>query len=172
MAVAAGLILSACSAPHNGPRGASPGEAHVVAENDIEAGRYLAVVGGCHDCHTPGYLQRQGNVPQAMLLTGAPLGYFGPWGTTYAKNLRLYADSVDEETFVEILRTRKTLPPMPWVNVNRFSKRDSRALYAYLKSLGPAGVAAPENLPPGQTPATPYMNLTPERSRGSPRPPT
>jgi hypothetical protein len=27
----------------------------VLATSDIEAGRYLVLVGGCNDCHTPQY---------------------------------------------------------------------------------------------------------------------
>jgi mono/diheme cytochrome c family protein len=30
---------------------------------DIERGRYLVRISGCNDCHTPGYLQHNGEVP-------------------------------------------------------------------------------------------------------------
>ena len=46
----------------------------------IERGRYLTKIGGCNDCHTPGYLLREGNVPQkkcgsrATCLAGADHG--------------------------------------------------------------------------------------------------
>lgn len=31
-------------------------EPHFVASSQIEAGRYLAIITGCNDCHTDGYL--------------------------------------------------------------------------------------------------------------------
>ena len=46
-------------------------------------------VASCNDCHTPGYMQKGGAVPVGEWLTGTPVGYQGPWGTTYAANLRL-----------------------------------------------------------------------------------
>lgn len=60
------------------------------------ARKYLVQIGGCNDCHTPGYPQTGGNVPLPQWLTGVPVGYRGPWGTTYASNLRLYVDPMSE----------------------------------------------------------------------------
>jgi hypothetical protein len=34
-----------------------------------------------------------------------------------------------------------------------------RAVYRYIRSLGPAGVAAPSYLPPNQEPKTPYVTF-------------
>src|SRR5262245_23109438 len=56
---------------------------------DLERGRYLVKIAGCNDCHTPGYLLSAGQVPEALWLTGDSFGWRGPWGTTYATNLRL-----------------------------------------------------------------------------------
>ena len=54
-----------------------------VAEHDsIERGRYVVKIGGCNDCHTPGYVQANGAVPEATWLIGDTLGYRGPWGTS------------------------------------------------------------------------------------------
>ena len=44
---------------------------------------------GCNDCHTAGYMQKDGQVPETEWLTGDSMGWQGPWGTTYAANLRL-----------------------------------------------------------------------------------
>ena len=41
----------------------------------------------------------------------------GPWGTTYASNLRLYVQDLPEDGFVSVMRMRKTNPPMPWPTV-------------------------------------------------------
>jgi mono/diheme cytochrome c family protein len=49
---------------------------------DVRHGRYLVQTSGCNDCHTPGYMQHDGKVPEAEWLTGDAMGWQGPWGTT------------------------------------------------------------------------------------------
>lgn len=139
---------------------AATGETRVLAASDIEAGRYLVLVGGCNDCHTPGYVQGGGRTPEAEWLKGNPLGFHGPWGTTYAHNLRLTTAGMSEDDWVEMLNTREALPPMPWPSVRAMAEADKRAVYRYIRSLGEAGEAPPTALPPGQTPPPPYENMT------------
>ena len=43
----------------------------------VERGRYLAKIAGCNDCHTPGYAQMDGKVPEKLWLTGDQLGCLG-----------------------------------------------------------------------------------------------
>jgi hypothetical protein len=62
----------------------------------IERGRYLVKITGCNDCHTAGYAQNAGKVPEKEWLTGDRLGWRGPWGTTYASNLRAYMNDISE----------------------------------------------------------------------------
>ena len=62
----------------------------------IARGRYISQIGGCNDCHTPGYGPSGGKVPEAQRLTGDALGWHGPWGTTYPSNLRLYFQGITE----------------------------------------------------------------------------
>lgn len=140
---------------------APAGPPHVAAATPIEAGRYLALVGGCNDCHTAGYAQNGGTTPEADRLTGNPVGYQGPWGTTYASNLRLTAQSMTEDGWVARLRDPKLAPPMPVANTAKMNEADLRALYQYIHSLGAKGEPTPANLPPGVTPATPYEVMTP-----------
>ena len=137
-------------------------EPHIVASSQIEAGRYIAIIGGCNDCHTEGYLQSEGNVPEEDWFAGSFLGWRGPWGTTYPPNLRLSVQEMTEEEWVMILHEREDLPPMPWMNVNQMSEEDAKALYQYLKSLGPKGKHSPEALDPGVEPETPYLSLEPQ----------
>jgi len=40
----------------------------------IERGRYLTVIGSCNDCHTHGYAERAGEVPDSDWLMGDALG--------------------------------------------------------------------------------------------------
>ena len=125
----------------------------------IERGRYLIGIAGCNDCHTAGYAPKGGKVPEAHWLTGDPLGWRGPWGTTYAPNLRLYMQPLTEEQWVKKAKTLITRPPMPWFNLHRMSTRDLRSIYRYVRHLGPAGEPAPEYVPPDQTPPQPYVQF-------------
>src|SRR5512143_4051531 len=62
----------------------------------VARGRYVIATSGCNDCHTPGYMANGGTSPEQDWLKGDTLGWQGPWGTTYAPNLRLYFASIDE----------------------------------------------------------------------------
>lgn len=127
----------------------------------IERGRYLVTVSGCNDCHTAGYTERNGAVPQSEWLTGSPIGFQGPWGTTYPTNLRLVAQSVSREQWVERARNA-TRPPMPWFNLRNMTDADLLAMYDFIRSLGPKGEPAPAFVPPGQQAATPYFEFVPK----------
>ena len=129
--------------------------------DDIRHGRYLIQTSGCNDCHTPGYMQKDGQVPEADWLTGDAMGWQGPWGTTYPANLRLLFRQIDEKTW--LARARLPMrPPMPSPSLRAMSDDDLRAIYRYVKSLGPKGQVAPVYVPPGGKVATPYFDLTPK----------
>jgi mono/diheme cytochrome c family protein len=134
----------------------------VVAVNQIEAGRYIAIIGGCNDCHTEGYLQTEGKVPEKDWLAGSMLGWQGDWGTTYPSNLRLIVQELTEEEWVLVVHERTDLPPMPWMNINQMSEKDAKALYHYIKSLGAKGEHVPDALDPGVEPQTLYLSLVPK----------
>ncbi len=114
----------------------------------VERGRYLAVVGGCNDCHTASYNESEGQVPERWWLRGSPLGFRGIWGTTYASNLRLSLSKMPEDQWVTYAKALETRPPMPWFNLNQWSEDDLRAFYRYVRQLGPVGRAAPDPVPP------------------------
>jgi len=154
---AAAIVFAACQ----GAPAESDMDPHVVGGTDIERGRYVVVVGGCNDCHTDGYLQTEGDVPEDRWLLGSPLGWRGPWGTTYPPNLRLTVQNYSEDEFVGLLSNRTALPPMPWMNLNQMAESDMRALYRYITSLGADGEVMPAPLPPDVEPTTPYLSLNP-----------
>ena len=85
------------------------------------------------------------------------LGFRGPWGTTYATNLRLSIGRMTEDVWVTYAKTLMTRPPMPWFNVRAMTEADQRAIYHYVKSLGVSGTAAPTFVPPNQQPKGPYI---------------
>jgi len=146
--VAAGLSLGA----------AKPGEkAAGKAESVVERGRYLATIAGCNDCHTPGTLYGGPDFKRA--LAGSEVGWQGPWGISFARNLTPDPETgLGKWTEAEIVNALKTgvkkdgsvlLPPMPWPNTSQMSDADLHALVAYLRSLPPVKHAVPAALPPG-----------------------
>lgn len=142
-------MLSAACAPSTPP------------PDDIGRGRYLVTIGGCNDCHTAGYAQNAGEIAEAEWLTGSTVGSRGPWGTTYAANLRLLAQRLSEDEWIPYLRAPR-LPPMPWFNVAKMSDDDLRAMYKFIHGLGPAGEAAPAFVPPDGAVTTPYIEFVPK----------
>jgi mono/diheme cytochrome c family protein len=127
----------------------------------VERGRYLVTISGCNDCHTAGYLEQGGTTPESQWMTGSPVGFQGPWGTTYAANLRLVAGRMTEVEWVAHAR-KERLPPMPWFNVKAMSDTDLKAVYAFIRSLGQPGRPAPAYVAPGGKVTTPYFVFVPQ----------
>jgi mono/diheme cytochrome c family protein len=125
----------------------------------IERGRYLIKITGCNDCHTPGYSETGGKVPEKQWLTGSPLGWRGPWGTTYPANLRLAMQKHTEEEWVKLVRIVEFRPPMPWFALRDMSESDLQSIYRYIKHLGPAGEPSPAYVPPDLEPAGPVVRF-------------
>lgn len=142
-----------------------PGEA-APADDPIKRGRYLVKIGGCNDCHTPGYIASAGKVPEDRWLVGDSIGYNGPWGTTYPSNLRSLVASMNEDDWVGYARTLETRPPMPWFNLRAFAEADLRALYRYIRSLPADDRTVPDYVPPDRQPETPHIVMVPR----SPKP--
>ncbi len=133
----------------------------------IERGRYLAKTSGCNDCHTAGYLPSAGRVPEAEWLKGDATGWNGPWGTTYASNLRLFMQKLDEDKWVEYARNVELRPPMPWFGLREMHEGDLRSIYRFVRSLGAPGEPAPAYLPPGETPQGVYVQFVVPGAPGS-----
>jgi mono/diheme cytochrome c family protein len=151
--VRAGLLI-ACAAFGASATAAGKGD-------QISRGRYLVQTSGCNDCHTPGYAPMEGRVDEKLWLTGDMLGWAGPWGTTYATNLRLLLDGMTENEWLTHARTMKPRPPMPWFNVRAMTDSDLKAIYTYTRSLGPAGAPAPAFVPPGRKASGPVVQFPP-----------
>lgn len=139
---------------------------HVSALSEVDAGRYLIKIGGCNDCHTPGYVEQLAMTGKAMpesdWLQGGDVGFAGPWGVSYPANLRLSIQNMTEDQFIELSRAGKGRPPMPWPSLQAMSDKDLKAIYAYIKSLGPKGVTSPAALSPGVAPDRPFILFAPQ----------
>ena len=137
--------------------GSDPGDAPLDRNAMIKRGRYLTVIGSCNDCHTHGYAERAGEVPESDWLTGDALGWRGPWGTTYPPNLRRLMAALEEDEWLTYAKTVQLRPPMPWYQLRAMRDDDLRAIYHFVRALGPAGAPAPAYLPPGATVAGPVV---------------
>lgn len=154
-------------------------EPEMTQAEKIERGRYLSMIGGCNDCHTPGTLF--GAPDFERTLSGSELGWVGPWGVTYPRNL-----TPDEETgigtwseadIVVAVRTgarpdgSELLPPMPWPMYSTLTDEDAFALAAYLKSIPAIRHQVPDKLPPGTRPAGSFVTLPEPSAWDAPRTP-
>jgi len=123
----------------------------------VARGEYLTTIAACNDCHTPGTFY--GAPDFGRKLAGSELGWVGPWGTTYARNLTPDPEtgigSWSEDDIVKTIRTgqradgSEVLPPMPWPMYSNMPDEDAYAIAAYLKSLPAVSHKVPDKLPPG-----------------------
>jgi mono/diheme cytochrome c family protein len=134
-------------------------KSQAAASKDADRGRYIVQIAGCNDCHTPGYTATGGKVDEKDWLVGDQLGWRGPWGTTYPVNLRLYMQKLTELEWLYVVKSEEMRPPMPWFNLRAMTDADLRAVYRYIRSLGPAGTEAPAYLSPDKEPKPPYVQF-------------
>ena len=107
-----------------------------VADTRVERGKYIVMITGCHDCHTPLKIGPKGPEPDMLrMLSGHPekltmpappelpdgpwlwigaatnTAFAGPWGITFATNLTPDENTGlgiwTEEMFVKALKTGK-----------------------------------------------------------------
>jgi len=123
---------------------------------DIERGRELVLNLQCNNCHTPDYEDRAA-VPEADWLVGSDVGFYGPSGTVYPKNLRLLVNRISEDEWVALIRGMRQGLPMDTVLLPKAPEQNLRAIYRFVKYLGPKGEPAPQPLPAGETPQTKYI---------------
>ncbi|MFU0507769.1 hypothetical protein [Pseudaminobacter sp. NGMCC 1.201702] len=135
--------------------------AFAADEVSVEEGLRIAIIGGCHDCHTDGFAASEGKIDPEKALRGNPVGFQGPWGTTYPPNLRITLSKMDEDEFVSYSRELKTRPPMPWFGVRALTDNELRSFFRYVKSLGEPGEPAPDYVKPGDAPKSPYIVFVP-----------
>ena len=131
----------------------------------IARGRYLVAFGACNDCHTPGWRDSDGRTPVSQWMTGAALGFRGPWGTVFPANVRLRFTQISEDQWLAMIDTRGGHPPMTWHDLRALSVADRRAIYRFVRSLGPAGQPAPLTVPPEREPTLPYVTIVAPASR-------
>lgn len=126
--------------------------AEAASKKAIERGKYLVGLGGCFDCHTPGYFL--GKPDMARYLGGSDVGFEMPGlGVFVGPNLTPDVDTGlgkwTEVQIVTALQTgkrpdgRELAPIMPWRAFADLTKADAHAIAAYLKSLKPVSHQVP-----------------------------
>ena len=179
IAVAA-LAVSCGGQKAESPSGdAASGAGSTAAMTPVQRGEMVSYVAGCHDCHTPGTLYGAPNFER--LLSGSELGWEGPWGVTYSRNLTPDVEtglgSWTDDEIVRALRSgvRKDgspiLPPMPWQHLGRMPNEDMTALIAYLRSIPAVKHTAPERVAPGGKAKGPVLSFPPPPAWDAPKPP-
>ncbi|MFZ5484886.1 MAG: c-type cytochrome [Pseudomonadota bacterium] len=130
-------------------------------------GRHLILIAGCNDCHTVGYAEASGRIPDERWLTGSAVGFSGPWGTTYPSNLRLTVRAYSEQDWIAHARSAMR-PPMPSPSLVAMTDDELRAIYRFIRRLGPAGSPAPAYVQPGDKVTTPSYDFVPRGPAGQP----
>jgi uncharacterized protein YjiS (DUF1127 family)/mono/diheme cytochrome c family protein len=138
----------------------------------IKRGRYLVTLGGCNDCHTPGYFF--GKPDMARFLGGSEVGFEIPGlGTFHGPNLTpdhdtgLGAWSTDDiATAITTGRRpdgRILAPVMPWHAFASLTGPDIYAIAVFLKSLPAVSHKVPGPFGPSETPTSFVMKIVPPK---------
>jgi mono/diheme cytochrome c family protein len=125
----------------------------------VARGEYLLTIGGCNDCHTPGYFF--GKPDTDRFLGGSDVGFEIPGlGVFVGPNI-----TPDKETGIgnwtpEQIATaiqagkrpdgRTLAPIMPWHAFAHLTKEDAMAISAYLQSVKPVSNKVPGPFKPGE----------------------
>ena len=131
------LITIPFAAPFAGTPSADPALAN--------RGKYLATAANCISCHT-----KSGGMPFA-----GGLPFKTPFGTIYSTNItpdaRTGIGRWTEDQFRRALREgirpngEHLYPAFPYTAFTKVPDEDVRAIFAYLKTVPPAGYRAPDN---------------------------
>jgi mono/diheme cytochrome c family protein len=145
-------------------------EAGLAQESLIRRGQYLVTLGGCNDCHTPGYFF--GKPDMARFLGGSEVGFEIPGlGVFHGPNLTPDSETGLGTWSTEQIATaiakgrrpdgRELAPIMPWHAFAKLTSQDVRAIAVYLKSLPPVKNKVPGPFGPGEQPTSFVMKIVP-----------
>jgi len=175
----AALFVVSCSSPGGDQSATTPPAGTTPPMTQLQRGEYIANIAGCHDCHTPGALYGSADFKRA--LSGSELGWQGPWGVSYPRNLTPDpATGLGSWTDAEIERALRSgvkkdgtplLPPMPWPDFAHLTPEDMAALIAYLRSITPVVHKVPDVIPPGGKATGSIITLPPPSAWDAPRTP-
>ncbi len=145
----------------------------------VARGKYLVTLGGCNDCHTPGYFFGQPNPDK--YLGGSDVGFEIPgMGVFLGRNI-----TPDKETgignwtteqIVTAIQTgqrpdgRVLAPIMPWHALAELTPEDATAIALFLQSVKPVSNAVPGPFKPGETVSTFMFRIQPPGEKAAQAP--
>jgi mono/diheme cytochrome c family protein len=141
-----------------------------AADPQVARGKYLVTLGGCIDCHTPGYFL--GKPDMNRFLAGSEVGFELPGlGTFHGPNLTPDRETGlgtwSREQIVAAITTgvrpdgRQLAPIMPWRNLANLAPADAMAIAIFLKTLPVVKNKVPGPFGPAQTPTAFVMRIVP-----------
>jgi mono/diheme cytochrome c family protein len=142
----------------------------IADDAQLARGEYLVTIGGCNDCHTPGYFF--GKPDMSRFLGGSDvafeipgLGAFVGRNITPDKETGIGGWSKDE--IVTAIQTgvrpdgRVLAPIMPWHALAHLTSDDVTAIAAFLQSLKAVNNPVPEPFKPGEKVSTFMFRILP-----------
>jgi len=149
---------------------ALPAFAAMADNSQIARGEYLVTLGGCNDCHTPGYFL--GKPDMSRFLGGSDVGFEIPGqrvfvGPNITPDKKTGIGSWTPEQIVKAIQFgerpdgRMLAPIMPWHAFANLTKQDVDAVVAYLRSLPPVANKVPGPFGPSETPTSFVMKIVP-----------
>jgi mono/diheme cytochrome c family protein len=136
----------------------------------LTRGKYLVTLGGCNDCHTPGYFL--GKPDMSRFLGGSDLGFEIPGvdvfiGPNITPDKETGIGSWTREQIVTAMQAgerpggRILAPVMPWRAFAQLTSDDAMAIAAFLQSLDPVDNKVPGPFKPGEKVTTFMFRIVP-----------
>lgn len=135
----------------------------LTKEEMLEKGKYLVNACGVLSHHTP--LGKDGKPDLTRFMAGSNVGYQGPWGVTYPKNLTpdietgIGANSNEEIKTIIKNEGMNGKAPLFSEYYNNLTEEDLDCIVVYLRSLTPIVNKIPADLKPGETVKTSVINF-------------
>jgi mono/diheme cytochrome c family protein len=144
--------------------------AAIADDSQITRGKYLVTLGGCNDCHTPGYFL--GTPDMSRFLAGSDVGFEIPGegvfvGPNITPDEKTGIGSWTPEQIVKAIQGgerpdgRVLAPIMPWHAFATFTADDAMAITAFLQSLNPVSNRVPGPFKPGEEVSTFMFRILP-----------
>jgi mono/diheme cytochrome c family protein len=149
---------------------ALPAFAAMANDTQITRGKYLVTLGGCNDCHTPGYFL--GNPDMSRFLGGSDVGFEIPGqgvfvGSNITPDKETGIGNWTREHIVKAIQVgerpdgRILAPVMPWHAFAKLTADDAEAIAAFLQSLKPVSNKIPGPFKPGEKVSTSMFRIVP-----------
>jgi mono/diheme cytochrome c family protein len=144
--------------------------AAMAGDAQIARGEYLVTIGGCNDCHTPGYFF--GKPDMSRFLGGSDVGFEMPGlgvfpGPNITPDKKTGIGNWTPEQIVAAIQTgqrpdgRTLATIMPWPALAHLTADDAMAIAVFLQSVKPVSNQVPNPFKPGDTVSTFMMRIIP-----------